>query len=186
MKSGPEKYESEPEKYEKWTWEIWKRASGWSFALFSEHWKPTHRTPECFVGLIMIIMIIMVILWALKANTPHSWIISLMMTFRFGPRGEVSKNACDGRSGSSRLPSRELGLLVIIMMVMLIMIMMMVMLNIIMLMMVILMMIMVIKMKEKLSAITRIGTPMSLRDDDDDDQNITRGCHFIRLFCRLP
>ena len=69
------------------------------------------------------------------------------------------------------------------------MIIMMVMLNMlktIMLMMVILMMIMVIKMKEKLSAVTRIGTPMSLRDDDDDDQNITRGCHFIRLFCRLP
>ena len=60
------------------------------------------------------------------------------------------------------------------------MIIMMVMLNMIMLMMVILKMIMVIKMKEKLSAITRIGTPMSLRDDDD--QNITRGCHFIRLF----
>ena len=62
------------------------------------------------------------------------------------------------------------------------MIIMIVMLNMIMMMMVILMMIMVIKMKEKLSAITRIGTPMSLRDDDDDDQNITRGCHFIRLF----
>ena len=59
------------------------------------------------------------------------------------------------------------------------MIIMMVMLKMIM-MMVILKMIMVIKMKEKLSAITRIGTPMSLRDDDD--QNITRGCHFIRLF----
>ena len=49
-------------------------------------------------------------------------------------------------------------------------------------MMMILKMIMVIKMKEKLSAITRIGSPMSLKDDDDDDQNITRGCHFIRLF----
>ena len=61
-------------------------------------------------------------------------------------------------------------------------IMMILMLNMIMMMMVILKMIMVIKMKEKLSAITRIGTPMSLGNDDDDDQNITRGCHFIRLF----